>query len=84
MAIGAIKTAKAAGFHVPDDFSVMGFDDIPEATIVEPQLTIVARDLSRVGQQVTEILFERINGDYTGAGRFFQSQWHLVERESVL
>jgi LacI family transcriptional regulator len=83
MAIGAIKTAKAAGLRVPQDLSVMGFDDIPEAIIVEPQLTIIARDLARVGQQVAEVLFERINGDYSGSGRFFQSQWHLVERESV-
>ena len=83
MAIGAIKTAKAAGLCVPQNLSLMGFDDIPEATIVEPALTIVARDLPRVGQQVAEILFERIEGDFTGAGRFFQSQWQLVERESV-
>jgi LacI family transcriptional regulator len=83
MAIGAIKTAKSAGFCVPEDFSIMGFDDIPEATIVEPALTIVARDLPHVGQQVAEILFERIEGAFTGEGRFFQSQWQLVERESV-
>ena len=35
--------------------------DIPEAKIVDPQLTIVARDLPRIGQQVAEILFERIS-----------------------
>jgi hypothetical protein len=32
---------------------------------------------------VAEILFERIDGKFTGDGRFFQSQWQLVERESV-
>lgn len=83
MAIGAIKTAKAAGFRVPQDFSVMGFDDIPEATIIDPQLTIVARDLPTIGHQLAEILFERMDGQVTGPGRFFQSQWKLVERESV-
>lgn len=83
MAIGAIKVAQAEGFQVPDDFSVMGFDDIPEAEILRPPLTIVARDLPRIGQQVAEILFERIEGQRTGPGQFFQSQWHLVERASV-
>lgn len=83
MAIGAIRVAQAEGFRVPAEISVMGFDDIPEATIVRPPLTIVARDLPNIGRQVAEILFERIEGQVTGPGRFFQSQWKLVERESV-
>jgi len=83
MAIGAIIVAHDEGYRVPEDISVMGFDDIPEASIVRPRLTIVARDLPTIGRQVTEILFERIDGRVTGPGRFFQSQWSLVERESV-
>lgn len=83
MAIGAILTAQAEGYRVPDDFSIMGFDDIPEATIVRPQLTTVARDLASIGRQVGELLFERIDGKVTGPGRFFQSQWHLIERQST-
>lgn len=84
MAIGAIQTAKRAGVRVPEELGVMGFDDIPEATIVEPKLTIVARDLSVVGKEVADILFERINGEYKGGSRFYQSKWQLVERESVV
>ena len=83
MAIGAIKVAQEHGFHVPGDFSVMGFDDIPEAVILQPPLTIVARDLPSIGKQVAEILFDRIDGNISGPGRFFQSQWQLVERDSV-
>jgi LacI family transcriptional regulator len=83
MAIGAIMTAQNAGFRVPGDFSIMGFDDIPEATIIRPQLTIVARDLANIGHQLAQILFERIDGEVTGVGRFFQSEWKVVERESA-
>ena len=83
MAVGAIVTAKAAGYRVPEDIGVMGFDDIPEATIIEPQLTTIARDLPKIGGQVAEILFERINEQVTGPGRFFQSEWKLIERGSV-
>ena len=83
MAIGAIKVAQAQGFDVPGDFSIMGFDDIPEAQILQPPITIVARDLPSIGRQVIEILFERIDGHVSGPGRFFQSEWHLVERGSV-
>jgi LacI family transcriptional regulator len=83
MAIGAIKVILAEGLRVPGDISVMGYDDIPEAIIVEPQLTVVARDLPDIGRQTAEVLFERIDRLVSGPGRFFQSQWRLVERASV-
>jgi DNA-binding LacI/PurR family transcriptional regulator len=83
MAIGAILAAQAEGYRVPEDFSIMGFDDIPEATIIRPPLTTVARDLPSIGRQLADLVFERIDGQITGAGRFFQSQWKLIERESA-
>lgn len=83
MAIGAIQVAQEQGYNVPDDVSVMGFDDIPENVIVHPKLTIIARDLQTIGRQVVEILFERIDGRVVGPGRFFQSEWKVMERESV-
>jgi DNA-binding LacI/PurR family transcriptional regulator len=84
MAIGAMQVAHDHQVHVPGDISVMGFDDIPEAAIVHPHLTVIARDLPAIGHQIAEILFDRIDGHVTGPGRFFQSQWKLVERESVV
>lgn len=83
MAIGAMIVAYERGYRIPHDFSVMAFDDIPENAIVQPNLTVIARDLQKVGQQVAETLFERIDGQVSGTGRFFQSKWHLVERQSV-
>jgi len=82
-AIGAMMVAHDSGYRIPDDFSIMGFDDIPEASIVRPRLTTVARDLPSIGHQVAEILFERIDGKVTGPGRLFRSEWELIERESV-
>jgi DNA-binding LacI/PurR family transcriptional regulator len=83
MAIGAILAAQSAGFRVPDDFGMMGFDDIPEATIVSPKLTTITRDLPQIGRQLADVLFERIDGIAIGPGRFFQSDWKLTIRESV-
>lgn len=83
MAIGAILEAKACGYRIPEDMGIMGFDDIPEAIIISPPLTIVSRNLRQIGQQLAEILFERIDGKVTGGGRFFQSEWKLVIRDSI-
>jgi LacI family transcriptional regulator len=41
MAIGALQAAIAAGLNVPKDLSIMGFDDLPLATIMHPQLTTI-------------------------------------------
>lgn len=83
MAIGAMDVAQEAGYRIPDDFSLIGFDDIPEASIVRPKLTVIGRDLSAIGRQAIELLLERINGEVTGEGRYFQSEWTLIERASV-
>lgn len=83
MALGAIKAAHTNGYRVPDDISVLGFDDIPESVIVQPPLTVIARDLPHIGRQAVELLFERIDGGVSGPGRFLQSEWMLIERESV-
>lgn len=83
MAIGAMKVAQAYGYRIPDDVSVVGFDDIPEATIVTPSLTVISRNLPEIGIQVAELLFERIQNKVEPQGRFFQSDWQLIEREST-
>lgn len=41
MAIGALQAATAAGLNVPQDISIIGFDDLPLATIMHPQLTTI-------------------------------------------
>lgn len=41
MAIGALQAAHAAGMNVPKDISIIGFDDLPLATIMHPQLTTI-------------------------------------------
>jgi LacI family transcriptional regulator len=83
MAIGAIKVAQENGLRIPEDISIMGFDDIPEASIVNPALTVVSRNLPKIGIQVAELLFERIENKVEPKGRFFQGTWELLEREST-
>lgn len=83
MAIGAMKVAQAHACRIPEDLSIIGFDDIPEATIVSPSLTVISRNLPKIGFQVAELLFERIDNKVDAQGRFFQGSWELVEREST-
>ena len=55
-AFGAIKAARDLGLRVPDDLSVVGFDDIPEASLVMPPLTTVRQPLKEMGATAVRLL----------------------------
>ncbi len=59
-AIGAMRALREHGLSVPDDVSVVGFDDIREAAYCTPSLTTVRQPLFRMGALAAEILVERI------------------------
>jgi DNA-binding LacI/PurR family transcriptional regulator len=59
-AIGAIRALKDAGLRVPEDVSVVGFDDIQSAAYSTPSLTTVRQPLFEMGQRGAQILLERI------------------------
>jgi DNA-binding LacI/PurR family transcriptional regulator len=59
MAIGVIAALREAGRRVPDDISVVGFDDLPESPYVDPPLTTVRQDFAEVGVR-TMTLLERV------------------------
>jgi DNA-binding LacI/PurR family transcriptional regulator len=61
-AIGAIRAFQEHGLRVPQDISVIGFDDIPGAAFNTPSLTTVRQPLSRMGQVAAQSLLERIEG----------------------
>jgi DNA-binding LacI/PurR family transcriptional regulator len=62
-AIGAIRAIHEHGLRVPQDVSVMGFDDIPGAAFHTPSLTTVRQPLNRMGEVAAESLLERIEGN---------------------
>jgi DNA-binding LacI/PurR family transcriptional regulator len=51
MAIGVLHALAEAGRRVPEDISVVGFDDIPEAPYLIPALTTIRQDFAAVGHQ---------------------------------
>ncbi|WP_157521579.1 LacI family DNA-binding transcriptional regulator [Mycobacterium sp. ACS4331] len=62
MAIGVLHALVEAGLSVPDDVSVVGFDDIPEAAYLNPALTTVRQDFKAVGQRALELVIATLEG----------------------
>jgi len=61
-AIGALRALRDCGLRVPDDVSVVGFDDINSAAFQIPSLTTVRQPLDKMGALAGEILLQRIQG----------------------
>ncbi len=62
IAMGALKRIKESGLRVPEDISIVGFDDLPPSWDLDPFLTVAAQPAYAIGQQATELLLQRITG----------------------
>jgi DNA-binding LacI/PurR family transcriptional regulator len=82
-AIGAIRALKDAGCSVPEDVSVVGFDDILSAAYSTPSLTTVRQPLMEMGKRGAQVLLDRIaNRDKQYSGEITMAP-ELVIREST-
>lgn len=63
VAIGAVQAAHEAGLSVPEDISVVGFDDIPVSAFIRPRLTTVAVGIGEMGQRAAEVLLDKVGGE---------------------
>jgi LacI family transcriptional regulator len=64
-AIGAIRAFMDHGLRVPQDISVVGFDDIQSAAFHNPSLTTIRQPLNQMGVVAARILLQRIRGQAT-------------------
>ncbi len=62
MAIGAIRGARQRGLRVPDDVSIVGFDDSPMTAYLDPPLTTLRQPVREMGLAAVENLLEEIAG----------------------
>ncbi|MFN2233356.1 MAG: substrate-binding domain-containing protein, partial [Anaerolineales bacterium] len=60
LSIGILKALRDANLSVPQDMSVVGFDDLPVSLIVDPILTVAAQPAYEMGQQATQLLLKRL------------------------
>ena len=82
MAFGALEAIKEHGLRVPQDISVIGFDDIPMASQVFPPLTTIRQPLAEMGRAAVRMMLAKLRGVEPPTNRITLAT-ELVERAST-
>ena len=80
MATGAIRACKRLGLRVPQDVSVVGFDNITLSKLVDPQITTMDQNMFQLGSNAAAVLVEMIHG---GQSKRITLENILITREST-
>ena len=81
MAIGVMHALAEAGVSVPDDISIVGFDDAPETEFLNPSVTTVRQNFQEVGRRAIAVLHAAILGENEDLPRLIEPE--LIIRSST-
>jgi LacI family transcriptional regulator len=81
-AIRTIQVANELGLRVPEDLSVVGFDNVPESILVDPPLTTIAQNLHQMGAEAFRLLLTLLAGEEPGETHV-RLNTELIERRST-
>ncbi len=82
-ALGVIDVARSKGLHLPDDLSVVGFDDSVQAISASPGLTTVRQPFAEIGATALQLLLQLVDGKPL-ASRRLELTTQLVVRQSTI
>lgn len=80
--IGVLKALSNMGIRVPDEMSIIGFDDIELATLLQPPLTVIQRPTEAQGAIAARLLLSRLSGTGPAEPQHIVLDTNLVERAS--
>lgn len=83
MAMGALLAVRELGLRCPEDVSIVGFDNLDTAELLQPSLTTVQQPVYRLGSTATELLIQRITG-LEAAPQEITLETELIRRDSVI
>ncbi len=83
MTVGAIMAINDLGITVPDDLSIIGFDNIQISKVVRPPLSIVEQPMKEIGMKAAKLLVKRLKDDYDGFPATYRLKTNVYIKESV-
>ena len=82
MAMGVMDAVRSRGLRIPEDISILGFDDVPQAALVRPALTTVRQPLEQMGRIAAQMLLDRLKNPDQPITRI-ELPTELIIREST-
>lgn len=82
IAAGAIRAVESVGLRIPEDISIVTFDDMPDTLVPKPFFTAIAQPSYEMGQRAAELLLSRISGEKEGDFQEIILPTRLVVRAS--
>ncbi len=82
-ALGAYAGANDLGFRIPEDVSIVGFDDITMAAMLNPPLTTVKQPISEMMRSAVSTLIERLEGSRSGPAHIVTVPTEIIARKSA-
>ena len=80
-ALGALRVARTKGIRVPEDISLVGFDDLFIASYTEPPLTTIRQPKRQMGRRAMELLLQLLKGENSQQTIWMQGE--LILRDST-
>lgn len=81
--IGTMKAIYDLNIAVPEQVSIIGFDNLGLTGIIRPALTIIVQPMEEIGKEAAELLVRRIRGDYDGFPAVLRLKTELILRNST-
>lgn len=81
--MGVIKAMKELNLTIPDDISLITYDDPPFLELLAPSMTAIEQPIDEIARLATGFLIDRLNHEYTGNGRTVFLEANLIIRDSV-
>lgn len=82
MAVGVLRRLKERGVRIPQDISLVGYDDLPPAQMADPPLTTIRQPIRRFGAKAVETLLDILDHPDRGQVRVILDATELVVRET--
>jgi LacI family transcriptional regulator len=83
MTLGAVIAINETNLKIPEDLSVIGFDNLALARIVKPALSIVVQPMQQIGEVAAQILLKRLKKDLSGFPAVVRLKTELLIQDSV-
>ena len=83
IAFGAVRALRELGLKVPEDISVVAFDDLPVEWVSDPFLTVAAQPAYELGRRAADMMIDRLVGDRTTVGESVVLPFEVIVRRST-